>query len=45
MHDGAYFNDWNWLAMGSLMFLWIVLIGVAVYFGIRLTTRSPRGEV
>jgi len=43
MHDGSYFDGWDWLAMGSMMLLWIVLIGVAVYFGVRLATRSPRG--
>ena len=43
MHNGSYFDGSDWLAMSSMMLLWVVLIGVAVYIGVRLATRSSRG--
>jgi len=42
MYDGSYLDGWDWFWMGSMMLLWVVLIGAAVYIGVRLATRPPR---
>ena len=32
---------WDWLWMSTVMVLWVVLLGAAVYIAVRLAQRPP----